>query len=101
MEFKIVGKKSNPVLKRQEIVFEAGNFNVTPSRKELREKIASETGAKADLIAIGRLKHWFGVKALSGTAMVYEDNEAMKKTELAFIVGRTVGEKAKKKKEEK
>ncbi len=60
MKLKIVYEKKNPLLNRDEIGFEASDFAITPSRKQLRESIASEMGKILDLLVIGLFHLWLG-----------------------------------------
>lgn len=86
------------MLKREEIFFEISDFNSTPSRKEIMEKIVSETNSKPEMVVIDGIKQWFGLKKLRGTARVYEDMDTLKKIEEKFLVDRTEGQTAKEKK---
>ena len=59
MELEITGKKENKTLQRQEVEIEIKNTKLTPSRKELRPKIAALLGAKEGLTIIEKIKDLF------------------------------------------
>jgi ribosomal protein S24E len=99
MDLEIVSKKSNPLLSREEIVFRIKNFTSTPSRKDIRAKIAALTNSKEELVIVGKINQEYGLNLVEGESRVYKNAEQMKKVELPFFLERNFGEK--KKKEEK
>lgn len=99
MNVRITQKQKNPALKREEIKFEAKESKTTPTRKELREKIAALNGSKPELVIIEKISTRFGSTAIDGTAFAYENEENMKKTELEHLINKSAG--IKKGKEEK
>ena len=101
MELEITGKKENKTLQRQEVEFEIKNAKITPSRKELRPKIAAMLGAKETLTVIESINHTFGTNEGKIKVHVYENEEAMKKIEPAYLIERDAGKKKKKGEEEK
>lgn len=100
MKLKIVHKNKNDFLKREEISFEAEGFSATPSRKQVMEKIVDETGAKPELVVIGRIRQTFGYKSISGTANIYSDNKTLDRIGREFLVKRTEGKQEKKEPEQ-
>lgn len=104
MDISIANKKTNRLLKREEFELKVSGSLLTPSRKELREKIAHTVGSKPDLVAIQRIEQQFGTHTNRVWCRAYEDAEQLKKLELRHIVGRDAGQKykpVKKKKEPK
>jgi len=99
MELEITGKKENKTLQRQEVELEIKDVKLTPSRKELRPKIAALLGAKEELTVIEKIEHSFGTREGKIKAYIYENKEAMKKIEPIHLTERDLGKK--KKKEEK
>lgn len=97
MEIKILQRKQNTLLKREEVFFEASDFNSTPNRKEILDKIASELGAKAEMVVIDRIRQWFGTRKIEGKANLYSDANMLKKIEKDFLTARTHGKKPEKK----
>jgi len=98
MRVEIVSKKENPGFGRQEVRFSVKESSATPSRKELREKIAALTGAGEKNIVVGVLETRYGSTALQGIARIYKSEKELKKTELEYITARNFG-KAEVKKE--
>ncbi len=101
MKLEITGKKENKTLQRQEVEIEIKDAKLTPSRKELRPKIAALFGAKEELTVIESINHTFGTNQGKIKVHVYENEEAMKKTEPTYLIQRDLGKKKKKDKEEK
>ena len=98
MKVEITNRQKNALLNREEIEFGVDDSAVTPSRKELKEKIAALVNAKTELVIIGTIKKEFGSKAVKGVARIYSDEKTLKKTELPQIIGRNTGQKDKGKK---
>ena len=88
MELEITGKKENKTLQRQEVEIEIKNTKLTPSRKELRTKIAALLGAKEELTVIEKIDHTFGTSEGKVKAHVYENEEAMKSVEPPYMLKR-------------
>lgn len=101
MELGITGKKENKSMQRQEVELEAKDAKVTPSRKELKPKIAAMLGAKESLTVIKSIGHSFGKRAAAIKANVYENEIAMKKAEPAHLVARDAGKKGREPKADK
>ena len=100
MKLKIVQNNRNALLGRQEIIFEASDFDTTPSRKEIMEKILVETNSKPELAVIDTVLQKFGTRKVSGHARIYDDQETMKLAEQGFLTARTEGRKGKKQEKE-
>ena len=83
----------------KEVELEIKNVKLTPSRKELRPKIAALLGAKEELAVIKSIDHSFGTREGRIKAHIYENEEAMKKTEPIYLIER--GSDKQKKKGEK
>ncbi|MFA4855753.1 MAG: hypothetical protein WC634_04170 [archaeon] len=101
MELGITGKKENRSMQRQEVELEAKDAKITPSRKELRPKIAAMLGAKENLTVIKSIGHSFGERAATIRVNVYENEAAMKKVELAHLIARDAGKKGREPKADK
>ena len=98
MKVEITNRQKNTLLNREEMEFSVDDSAVTPSRKELKEKIAALVNAKTELVIIGTIEKEFGSKAVKGVARIYSDEKTLKKTELPQIIGRNIGQKEKGKK---
>lgn len=91
MKFDITSKQKNPLLSREEISFEIKDAKKTPSKKELREKIAALSNAKTELVIIDKIKHEFGSECVNGSAKIYENEKALRRTEHEFRINRNLG----------
>jgi ribosomal protein S24E len=98
MKVEIASRTKNPLLQREEICFSVEGAEKTPSRKELREKVAAHLGAKTELVSIEKISQEFGAHSINGTARLYASEDAFKKTELPYMVARNLGQKLKKEK---
>jgi len=95
VELEITGKRENKLLGREEVQLKTKNAKVTPSRKELRPKIAAMRGAKEELLVIEEIKHLFGERESSIKANVYGSREAMERSAKKHLVKRDFGGKGK------
>ena len=91
MKIDIVKKHENPLTKRTEIDFTIKDAQATPSRKEIREKMAALTGSDEKHLVIDVLDTGFGTTSLKGKARVYKTPEDLKKGELRYVVYRNFG----------
>ncbi len=98
MEIKVLEEKSNPLLQRREIQFSVIQNLGTPSRLEIKNKLAAYLNSKPELVIIERMKQEFGKRETRGYAKIYESVERMKNVETEHIIQRN--EKKPEKKEE-
>ena len=96
MQLEITTKIENKLLKRTNIEFEVKNVKATPTRKELRSKLAALANTKEELMVVHRIEQEFGSKDIKGTARAYQNAEDMKKLEGQYLSDRTEGKKQKK-----
>ena len=101
MEIEIEGRHKNTLLHREEINFEILDVKKTPTRKEVRAKLAAQLGAKEEDVIVDELQHEFGTSRVTGFAKHYEDAAALKKIEAEHMVRKQTGEKKAKKEEAK
>ncbi|MEM2465131.1 MAG: 30S ribosomal protein S24e [Candidatus Bathyarchaeia archaeon] len=94
MEIKILGNKRNELLRRNEVLFtvlhEKGS---TPSRLEVREKLASALKVDVDRIFIRKMETVTGTMAAMGEAHVYDSPEDAKIIESKHIIIRNAPQK--------
>ncbi|MFH1587289.1 MAG: 30S ribosomal protein S24e [Candidatus Diapherotrites archaeon] len=95
MDVEISERTKNPLLGREELLLAVEETKETPSRKDLRKKIAALAGANEELVMVGKIEHHFGSKKLSCKARIYESKEKMDSVEAKFIVKRNLGVKKK------
>jgi ribosomal protein S24E len=95
MDLKIINKKEEPLLSRTrveaEIVFEKS----TPSREEIKSKLAKDVGKDEKLVIVKSIYTKYGLKKATNLSYVYENEESLKRIEPK------TKEKTGKKKEEK
>jgi len=99
MDFKITEEKENKVMERKEILFEVKDTKVTPSRKEIKKRLAALKNTKEELVSIAKINQVYGARKSTGTAFIYADIETLKKTEPGFLEARDGKKKDKEKKE--
>lgn len=102
MDIEITQKKENPLLGRSEVRFVVRHPNEkTPSRDQIREKLAAQMSSKKGHIVVDSMASEFGVGATRGYARIYGTPEALAKNEPHYILKRNKLEELKPKKEKK
>src|SRR3989344_7123158 len=91
MKIDITQKKDNPSLERKEIAFIVREAKATPSRKELREKIAAQVNVDEKKMVVDVLATSYGSTEITGLVRVYNDQKTLKRTELPYIITRNFG----------
>ncbi len=94
MELLIEKQAENPLLKRKEIYFRVKYWDtkVTPSRKEVREKLSGLLNADLDRLVVRWMKPEFGKMEAEGYALIYETPEDMKAVEEDYVIKRNFSE---------
>lgn len=100
MDIKVIEEKKNPLLQRREVKFSVSHNLGTPSREEIKAKIAAYLNSKPELVIIDNMKSEFGKRETRGYAKIYETEERMKSTETEHIVQRNAKKEPKKEGEE-
>lgn len=97
MDIRILKDKKNELLNRRELDFAVKYEGPTPSRNDVRNKLAAMLNAPTDLLVIQRIKTEYGMQEGKGYAKLYEDADRMKAVELEHVLKRnpTPGEEAK------
>ena len=103
MEIEILRERENKPLARKEVDFRVDHAGAgTPSRADIRAKIAAQLDAPKDNVVIRNLDTKFGAGITEGSARIYSDSDKIKRIELDHIVARHKSEeKPEKKSEEK
>ena len=91
MKLEIVKRKKNSLLKREEIGFRVEESKVTPSKAEIRKKIAALNDTKENFVVVEGVRNKFGSKDFVGKANIYGNEEDMRKTELKHKIWRNFG----------
>lgn len=93
MQIEIEGRHKNTLLHREEFNFELLNVKKTPTRADIRTKLAGMLGANEELVVVDELSHDFGSTRVVGFAKRYDSVEDLKKIEPAYM-RKKHGEKA-------
>lgn len=102
MDIEISEKKQNPLLSRTEVRFVVHHQNEkTPSRDQIREKIAGQLNSKKGLVVVDSMASAFGRSLTRGYARVYDAPEAIGLNEPLYLLKRNKLEELKPKKKER
>ena len=85
MEFELIRDKRNELLARRELEFVLTFEGPTPSRQEILGKLCALKNINEQAIVLDSLKTTFGKQEILGTARVYDDAEALNKTEREYL----------------
>ena len=86
MEIKIIKDLQNVLLNRSELDFTVEYEGPTPSRADVRKKLAALLNKDLDLILIQKMEAEYGVQRAKGFAKIYESEERMKQIENEHIL---------------
>lgn len=87
MELQIIKDKTNPQLKRREASIKIISKG-TPSRIEVKNKLAALANSKPELIVIERLESVFGKQEVWGEASIYESEDRLKQVAHQHLLAR-------------
>lgn len=87
MEIQIIKDKTNPILNRREISLKIKE-RATPSRIEVKGKLAALLNSKPELIVIEYLDTIYGKQELAGTACIYQSEDRLKQLAHQHLVAR-------------
>ncbi len=82
-------KKENPLLHRKEVTLKIKDYEETPSREEVLEKISAELGYEKENIIIEKIDQEYGKKEAKCRIKVYESNEEKEKYSKKYKEERT------------
>jgi small subunit ribosomal protein S24e len=87
MKIEILKERDNKPLARKEVNFRVDHAGAsTPSRADIRAKIAAQFDADKESVIIKSLDTKFGAGMTEATARIYSDPAQMKRIELDHIV---------------
>ena len=89
MELQIIKDKTNPQLKRRDASIKIISKG-TPSRIEVKNKLAALANSKPELIVIERLDSVFGKQEVWGEASIYESEDRLKQLAHPHLLARGV-----------
>lgn len=90
MDIRILKDKNNALLNRRELDFIVKYEGSTPSRNDVRNKLAAMLNAPLELVVVQRLKTEYGMQEGKGYAKIYENADRMKEVELEYVLKRNV-----------
>ncbi|EHQ35317.1 30S ribosomal protein S24e [Methanoplanus limicola] len=88
MDFVFVKEEENKLLNRTELDFVINYEGATPSRKEILGKLCAMRNVPVTNCVVDSLKSEFGKQEIIAKARIYTDAEALKSTELDYLVSR-------------
>ncbi|MDV0444929.1 hypothetical protein MmiAt1_04780 [Methanimicrococcus sp. At1] len=86
MEIKIVKDLDNKLLNRNELDFTVEYEGPTPSRADVRKKLAALLNKNVDLVIVQRMESEYGHQLAKGYAKVYESADRMKQVEPEHVL---------------
>jgi len=89
MEMEVISEKSNPVLKRKEIVVKIKGGGATPSRKDVVAGVASHFGVEEKLILVDQILTEFGTADARARVKIYDDPKFIAKQRLEIVKARS------------
>ena len=88
MDIRILKDKNNALLNRRELDFVVKYEGSTPSRNDVKNKLAAMLNAPLELLIVQRIKTEYGMQEAKGYAKLYEDAARMKEVELEYVLKR-------------
>ncbi|MDI9610349.1 MAG: 30S ribosomal protein S24e [Archaeoglobaceae archaeon] len=99
MEIRVESERYNPLLKRKEVHLKVAFNGRTPSRAEIREKVAGIMNSEPSRIVLDHIKTEFGKREAKVYVKIYDSPEALKTIEERHIIERNFPELREEKKE--
>jgi small subunit ribosomal protein S24e len=93
MELEIIKEKETPLLSRKRVTVTCTYEGKTPSRVDLRKKIAEKLKVQEDLLVIRHIYTRFGQTWAKAITHVYSDAETMMRLEGSHMVDKQSGKK--------
>ncbi|MDV0446219.1 hypothetical protein MsAg5_00470 [Methanosarcinaceae archaeon Ag5] len=88
MEITIVKDYQNKLLNRRELDFTIKYEGPTPSRIDVRQKLAALLNTDLDLTMVQKMESVYGLQEVRGYAKVYESADRMKQIEREYMMKR-------------
>jgi len=87
MELQIIKDTTNPLLKRRDISVRIKN-KITPTRIEVKNKMAAILNSKPEFIVIDNMNAIFGKQETIATAYIYQDETRLKQLAHQHLIAR-------------
>jgi small subunit ribosomal protein S24e len=88
MDIKIIKEKNNALLNRRELNLAVTFDGATPSRNDVKAKIAAMLNAPLELVIIQKMDNEFGKQEVEAYIKIYEDAARMNQIEEAYVLER-------------
>ena len=88
MEIKIVKDLDNKLLNRRELDFTVEYEGPTPSRADVRKKLAALLNTDVNLLLVQKMESEYGHQLAKGYAKLYESEDRMKQVEPEHVLKR-------------
>jgi small subunit ribosomal protein S24e len=88
MDINITKDNSNALLNRRELNVTIAFDGATPSRDDVKAKIAAILNAPLELVIVQKIENEFGKQELTGYVKIYETAERMKQIEKDYVLKR-------------
>ncbi|MDL2261434.1 30S ribosomal protein S24e [Methanimicrococcus sp. OttesenSCG-928-J09] len=88
MDIKIVKDLDNKLLNRKELDFIVEYEGPTPSRADVRKKLAALLNTNVDLLIVQKMESEYGHQLVKGYAKLYESEDRMKLVEPEHVLKR-------------
>lgn len=87
MEIKKI-TETKSALPRTEYVYHVKFDQSTPSRQELKEKVAKDTKSTTELTVVKKIENHYGEKEAKVTVFVYQNEEALQQIEFKHVLAK-------------
>ncbi len=88
MDIQILKDKNNVLLNRRELDFTVKYEGSTPSRNDIRNKLAAMLNAPLELLIIQKVATEYGMQEARGYAKLYAEEARMKELEHEYVLTR-------------
>ncbi|MDK2892027.1 30S ribosomal protein S24e [Methanohalophilus sp.] len=88
MDINITEDKFNSLLNRREVHFNVTFEGPTPSRKDVKLKMAALLNCSPQLVIIQSLNNLYGKEEVLGYAKIYDSEDRMKEIEKEYVLKR-------------
>ena len=83
----ILEERDNPLLYRKELIVEIDHVGEpTPSREEVRKRIAALKGVSENLVIVHTIKPMFGIGKSKAFIKIYQSEEKLKEIEPEYML---------------
>jgi ribosomal protein S24E len=86
MDLSVDNRSKNELMGRDDVAFTVKFESAIPSRKQVREALATAIGVPAGQVVLVRLRGGFGVRTAKGLAHAYNSSEALNKNEKKHLL---------------